>query len=153
MSQLDKSIESKLKYFKIFGRTLASSFLSVIAIISLFLKTSGVGIFSNSSLHINISAYEDLCSSLHPRLYWSFTWGNHSVSKEVLDVQGISNRPQLFSPWNHCGEFRLWVAEKSVGIYNPQSPEIPKFSCNESSRLAFKHSVSGSGNVSPWQLL
>lgn len=73
MSQLDKSIESKLNYFKIFGRTLASSFHSVIAIISLFLKTSGVGIFSNSSLHINISAYEDLCSSLHPRLYWSFT--------------------------------------------------------------------------------
>lgn len=48
---MDKSVERKLNYYKIFGRTLSSSFLSVTAIISTFLETPGVGIFSNYSLH------------------------------------------------------------------------------------------------------
>lgn len=97
MSQMDKSIESKLNYYKIFGGTLASSFLAVITTISLFLETPGVGIFSNYSLHISVWAYEDLCNCFHPRVYWSFTRGIHSVSREILDVQEIGNRPQLFS--------------------------------------------------------
>lgn len=73
MSQMDKSIERKGNYYKISGRTLASSFLSVIAIISTVLETPGAGIFNSYSLHINIWACEDLWSILHPSLYWSFT--------------------------------------------------------------------------------
>lgn len=68
ISQLNKSIEIKFNYFKILGRTLAASFLSVAAFISLFLETPGVGIFRDSSLHIYVWAYAGHHSSLHPRL-------------------------------------------------------------------------------------
>ena len=60
---------------------------------------------------------------------------NHSVHKEVLDVQEINKRPQIFSAGNYSTESKFWVTEKSVRICNPQSPETLWFSCDESLSL------------------